>query len=446
MISPLPTQLSGARWLSGKHRALLADAPRVGKTGTAILAADYLLIKTIDVVTTASGRAVWRQAFKTWSKMPRTVAVMGVDKNADDADVRIHSWGSIIKFADKRNTQLVIADEAHRAKNPASKCTESLYGKFYDETLLNDNAMVKPSTLCWQLTGTPLPHDPGDLWTHMRAACPERLKADKKKGWPRIFSFDDFRERYCVIRFKNIKGFYGRRKIPVVIGGRNVEELHARVGDYMLRRTQKDIGIRPPVYELMPLIVSEKQKLEAFNNANQKAILEAAERGDTKKLEMELGPLRRITGAIKAKAVVEAAKEELEDGLEKIVLFFWHREVGDILEAGLQKFGVVRLDGLTTARERELAEENFRELPNVRVFLGQIQAAGEAIDLSSSQTLWFVESSMTPAHMAQAALRVTNINQKANPIVRVCVLENTIDENLQASLLRLWTAINGVVK
>ena len=437
----MPTQLSGARWLAGKDRALLADTPRVGKTGTAIIAADYTLTRAIDIVTTASGRAVWRKAFRDWSKLPRSVGVMGVDKDAVNADVRIHSWGSIINFADKRDTELVIADEAHKAKNPASKCTESLYGKFYDEDLLNENAMVKPGTRCWQLTGTPLPHDPGDIWTHMRTACPERLEASD--GRPRVVSYEAFRERYCVIRMKKISNW---NKIPVVVGGRNIEELHARVGDFMLRRTQADIGIRQPVYELMPLIVGEKHKREAFANVDQKAILEAAEAGDTKKLEMQLGPLRRITGAIKAKAVVEAVKEELEDGLEKIVLMFWHREVGDILEAGLAKFGVARLDGETSSRERELAESAFRDDKDVRVFLGQVQAAGEAIDLSAASTLWFVESSMTPAHMAQAALRVTNVNQANNPIVRMCVLDGSIDTALQKSLMRLWTAILGVVK
>jgi SWI/SNF-related matrix-associated actin-dependent regulator of chromatin subfamily A-like protein 1 len=159
---------------------------------------------------------------------------------------------------------------------------------------------------------------------------------------------------------------------------------------------------------------------------------------------MHLGTLRRVTGAIKAHEVVDAVKEEFDCGLEKIVLAYWHKEVGDILAAGLARFGVVRLDGSTSPKDREHAEARFRQKQN-RVFLGQIVAAGEAIDLSSANELWFVETSLTPKDMGQMALRITNIGQKRNCFVRVCCIEGSIDEALQATLMRLWASIRKVV-
>jgi len=161
---------------------------------------------------------------------------------------------------------------------------------------------------------------------------------------------------------------------------------------------------------------------------------------------MELGPLRRLTGNIKAQAVVEAVKEEFDNGLDKIVLMYWHKEVGDILQAGLEKFKPLRIDGSTPTSEREQFELAFRNNKENRVMLGQIQAAGEAVDFSSANELWFVETSFTPKDQAQAAMRITNVNQTRNTFVRVCCIEGSIDEALQASLLRLWTAINGVIK
>lgn len=71
MLTPFPTQISGAQFLSQRQNALLADSPRVGKTGTAILAADYNLDDSILVVTTASGRPVWKRAFTQWSSFKR---------------------------------------------------------------------------------------------------------------------------------------------------------------------------------------------------------------------------------------------------------------------------------------------------------------------------------------------------------------------------------------
>jgi len=442
---PMPTQMSGAKFLAARHRALLADEPRVGKTGAAIIAADMILANTIDVVTTASGRAVWRRGFHTWSKLGRSIGIVGVDKNASDCDVRILSYNGATTFVSKRNTDLVILDESHNCKNPDAKRTQAILGKPVagGKSLFTGGALVRGTTRAWFLTGTPLPHDPSDIWTTMRSSCPERLYANDQRGWPDVTKFEDFRHRYCIVRMKQISRF---SKIAVVIGGRNESELRDRVGDFMLRRTQKDIGIRPSVYELFPLVVSNAVRKQVDGDLDKKAILKAAEDGNTKELEMELGPLRRLTGNIKAQAVVEAVRDEFSNGLNKIVLMYWHKEVGDLLEDGLQQFEPLRIDGSTPTKAREKYELAFRGNTNNRVMLGQIQAAGEAVDFSSANELWFVETSFSPKDQAQAAMRITNVNQTRNTFVRVCCIEGSIDEALQASLLRLWTAINGVLK
>ena len=442
-MKPMPTQLSGAQFLASRHRALLADEPRVGKTGTAIMAADMVLAQHIDVVTTASGRSVWRRGFASWSKLSRTVGIIGVDKNAEDCDVRIMSYNGATRFNNKRNSDLVILDESHFLKNPESKRTEAILGRMLNggTKMLTSNALVQPDTRAWFLTGTPLPHDPSDIWTTMRAACPDRLTLTN--DWPDVTRYDDFRWRYCVIKMKQISRF---NKIPVVIGGRNTEELKERLGDFMLLRTQKDIGIRPPTYELLPLLVSDKIRKELDSDADRIKILNAAEAGDTRELEMHLGPLRRLTGNIKAHSAIEAVKEEFDSGLDKIVLMYWHKEVGDILEEGLAKFHPLRIDGSTSVNERERAEKAFKTDADHHVMIGQIQAAGEAIDLSAAAVLWFIETSFSPKDQAQASKRITNVTQTRNTFVRVCCIEGSIDEALQASLLRLWTAINGVIK
>jgi len=442
---PMPTQISGAKFLAARHRALLADEPRVGKTGAAIIAADMILANTIDVVTTASGRAVWRRGFHTWSKLGRSIGIVGVDKNAETCDIRILSYNGATKFTSQRKTDLVILDESHNCKNPDAKRTQAILGKPLagGRSLVTNGALVQDATRAWFLTGTPLPHDPSDIWTTMRSSCPERLYANDQRGWPDVTRFEDFRHRYCIVRMKQLSRF---NTIPVVIGGRNEGELRERMGDFILRRTQKDIGIRPSVFELFPLVVSNAVRKQVDGDIDKSAILHAAETGNTKALEMELGPLRRLTGNIKAQAVVEAVKEEFDNGLDKIVLMYWHKEVGDVLEAGLEKFSPLRIDGSTPVKQREQYELAFRENSENRVMLGQIQAAGEAVDFSSANELWFVETSFSPKDQAQAAMRITNVNQTRNTFVRVCCIEGSIDEALQASLLRLWTAINGVLK
>lgn len=438
MPVPLPTQLSGAKFLAGRTAALLADDPRVGKTGAAIIAADYIFADNILVVTTASGRAVWKRGFAEWSPFGRSLQIL-TPKDVLDPHTRVAvvGWPSVANPVLRsqllrRPWALAILDESHWAKNPEAKRTQAVYGPH--------DALTAKAAVTWCLSGTPMPNAPNDLWPMLKTLAPERLTTDF--GPADVTPYEAFMHRYCVVKMKKISNF---RKIPVVIGGRNLPELKARMEGFYLQRTQADVGIRAPIYETFPLLVSARVRRDAECGADAAAILAAASSGSTRDLEMHLGPLRRVTGEIKARAVVEALKEEFDGGLDKIVLMHWHTETGRILKDGLSRYGVVGLDGSTPADARAAAEERFKNDPSIRVFVGQIQAAGEAIDLSAAAVLWFVETSFVPKDMRQAALRITNLTQQRQAVVRVCVLDGSIDEAVEQVLLRKWSAIREVM-
>lgn len=441
-MTPMPTQLAGAEFLAARRRAFLWDSPRVGKTGAAILAADLVLAKTILIVTTASGRGVWRQAFPAWSAIPRVVRVLGSDPSGQ-TDVGIVSWGqlSTIPGAIGARPDLIILDEHHRACNPEAYRTEHTFGRVIDDgkELATRRAIVTEADRVWLLSGTPIPHDLGNIWIAMRALFPERLAGTKHL--PDVTTYGAFRDRYCVMGMKKLSN--GQR-IPIVLNGKNGDELRSRLEGTFLRRTQADVGIRPPRYEILPLIVSAADRREIEKVPNERKILAAAEAGKTHELEMELGRLRHLTGWIKAPIVASAVREEFDNGLEKIVLAYWHRDVGDILETLLQPHGVVRLDGATPPRAREQVERRFRSPAN-KVFLVQIEAGCEAIDLSPADELWVVEYATSPRQMDQISKRITNVGKDRNCFIRACAIEGSIDEKLQATLIRLWQSIMEVV-
>lgn len=173
-------------------------------------------------------------------------------------------------------------------------------------------------------------------------------------------------------------------------------------------------------------------------------MLAAIEAGDTAFLDMQLGPLRRVTGLLKARALLDVIEEEFRDGLDQIVLMAWHTAVIDILAAGFAPHGVARIDGSTRPAARQRALDAFQN-GKARVFVGQIQAAGEAIDLSAASQLMFVEPSWTPKDMSQAALRITNHQQKRQCLVRVVALADSIDETVMSVLMRKVAAIRSVL-
>lgn len=305
--------------------------------------------------------------------------------------------------------------------------------------MLTGGALVQPEDRVWHLSGLPAPHDLGQFWPRLRASFPERL--GETYGPTDVTAYDAFQRRYCVTKTKRLSNF---TTIPVVFGGRNVEELRGRLAGTFIRHTQADVGIQEPRYELMPLVVSGARRRECDGDLDQRAVLAAAESGSTRDLEMELGSLRRVTGIVKAGAVVDAVKEEFANGIEKLVLAYWHKDVGDALEHGLRNLGVLRLDGSTSARERESLESRWRQ-KKYGIFLAQIRAAGEAIDLSAASEMWVVEPSLGPGDMDQISKRIVNVGQKRRALVRVVTLEGTIDEIMQEILLRLWAPIKEVL-
>lgn len=428
-MDALPHQIAGAKFLADRKHALLADAPRVGKTGAAIIAADYILAQRILVITTASGRPVWRRGFDTWSRFDLRTAVAQSTLTQEHltADRLIVGWPSLSALAPQllnERFDLILADESHYAKNPEAKRTQALYGGLHQR-----------ADRVWCLTGTPIPNAPNDLWAMMNALCPDRL-AD-------VASYDDFVARYCITKPKRLSRW---NTINVVIGGKNLPELRDRLDGFWLRRTQADVGITAPIYEILPISLSaaQKRKIEA-EIEDAEDILSAAETGETRGLDIQLGTLRRVTGSIKAAGVIAAVKDEFDCGLDKIVIMAWHKDTMQRIADGLSQYGVVRVDGSTSPDARQKAQDDF-QTGSARVFVGQIIACGEAIDLSAAAELIFAESSFVPKDMSQAALRITNHGQARQPRVRVAALEGSIDEALQTVLTRKIATNKEILK
>ena len=424
-----PHQLAGAQFLASRRAALLADEQRVGKTPTSIRACDYIMARRILVVTTASARGQWAREFYEWG-FPRDIQVIyrGTDRIRDEAEAVVVGWGMVDALFDKLcaiSWDVLLIDECHNAKNPAALRTTALYGG-------STAGLVECAKRVWCLSGTPAANSPADLWPMLNALAPERLDGIK--------DYDAFVARYCVTKLKRIGGIMR----PVIKGGKNLEELSARIEGFWLRRTQADVGIREPIYSVFALSV-DKLPAELMNEAGAQEVFDAIETGETKTLEMHLGPLRRLTGAIKAHAVIQAVSEMLEDRqLDKIVLAAWHTDVVDLLWTGLAKYGVCGVDGRTSAIQRDKEVAKFKQA-NFRVFVGQIIAAGEALDLSSAAELWFVEPSFTPKDMAQMSKRITHHHQKRQPLVRVCALAGSLDEAFMSILARKVASIRELM-
>lgn len=456
-LKPFPTQISGAEFLASRKRALLADEPRVGKTGATILAADDLLLYYGFVVTTKRGLEVWAEGFKAWSFIKRKIVVVRgttLPLGWEQADVLIFSWGSVAALAPQLagvKRDFLILDEMHYAKEPEAKRTMAVFGNSRHKSYtFETHSPFGGVEYVWGLSGTPTPGTLVDAYPFMRAMFPDALLAGAGgEGTPNVTNYDLFHDRFCHWRPKKIgRGPYAKVQ-KIRMKSRNAGEFAKRMQGRWLRRTQADVGILQPTNELWSISPTEADLqalsgLSVGGGVSVQDIMQAAETGTSLSLDAGTPELRRAVGAIKSRALSPLLRAELRRDGRKLVLMCWHQETMDYLKQELAEFNAVQVSGKSTHKQADLAEHLFKTDPNCLVFIGQIVCCGEAIDLSVSSELIFIEGAFNPDKMLQAQRRVTNYTQTKRPRVRVASLAGTVDEGIQASVVRKVASMRNV--
>lgn len=405
---------------------MLADEQGLGKTAQAIAAANLVGADPVLVVHPASVRSSWERDVAMFGQGQRFV-LQSYDRVARDGARHEGPWGAII------------LDEAHRLKSPSAKRTAVIYGAKGVRGLLPLAGNV------WALTGTPAPNNPLEVYTHMAALFPEslRMASDATREYTR----DGFMHRYCTFR----DTAFGLK----VTGAKNLPDLRERLAPHVLRRLKKDVLPDLPALQYEPLLIDAPEALAALNDVPGEelaALRECLADGDAAALQTltaHVTSLRRLTGLAKAPLVAEWTREFLATTDRKLVLFAHHTEVIEVLQRQLrhilgQDVRIPTITGGSKPAHRAVAIEKFQNDPKMRIFIGQIQAAGEGITLTAASDLMFVEQSWVPAENAQAAMRIHRIGQRRGCMVRYATLAGSIDEAVQRVLARKTKMLSGL--
>jgi SWI/SNF-related matrix-associated actin-dependent regulator 1 of chromatin subfamily A len=433
-------QRDGAEWLASTPRAALLDDPGLGKTITAIVAADRARAHRMLVIAPTCVVWNWRREIEKWSPHRRVqVVTTGRTKLDPAADTIVTTHGLTLNGdlrgrLTARGFDVCVLDESHFFRGAAAKRAAHFYGRDYVLGLASACERV------WCLTGTPMPNDASDLWTMCHGL------------WPDVFAagFHGFRGHYCKTTWSpwgdNVK----------VVGNRNVDELRAKLRGKVLRRRKEDALDLPPVrYEtvtLRPEVMPQELKLVAGElDAGTVALLNSA---DTAEDAFDLlggskvfAAFRRLCGLAKAEAAGELLSMELASGaLPKVVVMAHHSDVVAALAHTLRAYGVRTITGATPAKTREEAVQAFQTDPSVRVIVCNIIAGGTGATLTAASELVFVEMSFVPGENAQAADRIRRIGQDSPCRVRFIALDGTLDEPLVGVLQRKSAMIREVLE
>lgn len=390
------------QWLLANPRGYLADAPRVGKTRTALEAAKRAGLAPV-VLCPASVRTHWA----------REAAAVGVEAHIESYDTAVRRGHLAFEPMLQGVRSAVIFDEAHYLKTPASQRTRLVLGK---------GGLAHGPDAVWPLSGTPMPkHNPDELWPWLCAMHPHHLAAHG------IRSHEQFLERFTVRAFRRVRA--NGPRVMKVVGVRNEAEFQALLAPVMLRREKRGVSVDLQIRRLDPA-VADLLALDA--EPAWRAVARAIDLGVA--LEQIAGDdqvsrLRRKLGVVKAQLAVADLAERLEDAPGKVVVFAYHREALDLLQHGLRKFGVVRVDGDTPQSHRARAVDQFQTDSRVRVFLGQQKATQEGLTLHAADWCVLVEPSWTAGDNTQAVQRIVDHDRPSREVVaEFLALAGTLDE------------------
>jgi SWI/SNF-related matrix-associated actin-dependent regulator 1 of chromatin subfamily A len=283
------------------------------------------------------------------------------------------------------------------------------------------------------LSGTPILNRPIEIYPVLSWLLPQ--------DWPSDGYFD-FAQRYC--------GAYHNRFGWDFSGASNLAELSNRLhSSVMIRRTKAQVLPQLPekirtVVELYPAFAeikrTIKQELDAYEARFLKVNHSLINWDD-------LARVRHQTALAKVPLIVQYVTEVLEGGVQKIVVFAHHRDVIAQLVDGLSSYHPVKLFGGMGPQDRQDSIDAFQRDPCVRVFIGNIQAAGNGITLApASSRCIFAELSWTPAEMTQCEDRLHRIGTKDSVHVQHLVLEGSLDAMMVKVLIKKQRILDAVLE
>lgn len=404
---PLEHQKEAIQKLVENKKFILADDMGLGKTTSTIIAALESGSKKVLIICPATLKINWKREIENYSD--KTIYIAEGKNFNTDADFVITNYDIIKNFHDPKKKDesqvltakfdLVIVDEAHYIKNATAQRTK----------LIND--IVKKTERLWLLTGTPMTSRPIDYFNLLSL-----IDSPVAKNWMA------YAIRYCAGYQFNVGG----RKVWNVTGASNLEELRDRTLGLTLRRLKENVLDLPdkiitPVYLRLKSREYENVMGEYYDWYDKNP-------EESKSLTVQFSKLTKVRQIIadeKIAQTIELAENILEQD-KKVIIFC---NFTDSLNKITEHFGkaAVKLDGSMSKPERQHSVDQFQDNPKVKVFVGNIKAAGVGITLTAAEAVIMNDLSFLPSDHAQAEDRAYRYGQKNNVLVYYPIFENTIE-------------------
>ncbi len=423
----IPYQLDGIAFAAGAGRAVLADDMGLGKTiqgiGVAELLAREANLKKVLIVCPASLKSQWKAEIGRFCGRDCQLVIGSAAERFhqydNDAFFTICNYEQVLRdimAIEQVRWDLIVLDEAQRIKNWEAKTSRVIKG------------LKSPYALA--LSGTPLENRLDELYS--------------------VVEFIDDRRLGPAFRFFNHHRVVDER--GKVLGYKNLAELREQLKPVLLRRTRDTVMqqlpprttemIRiPPTGEQLDMhdahmrtvasIVAKKYLTEMDLLRLQKALLMCRMTADSTFLVDKQPP----GYSTKLTRLAELFDQLFREDDRKVVLFSEWTTMLNLIEELLKQRDVdyVRLDGSVPQKKRQQLVHQFQNNPDCKLFL-TTNAGSTGLNLQAANTVINVDLPWNPAILEQRIARAHRMGQKRQVQVFVLVTENTLEENLLATL------------
>jgi SNF2 family DNA or RNA helicase len=402
---PLEHQKLAVEKLVGNDKYILADDMGLGKTTATVMAALESGAKKILIICPASLKINWQREIENYTD--KSISIVE-GKKWEPADFMIINFDILKNFHNLKKIKesvilnygfdLVVIDEAHYIQNKQAQRTK----------IAND--ICKKVGKVWLLTGTPMTSRPINYYNLLDLV-----------DSPVAYNWMAYAIRYC----EGYQFSVGNRRVWNVNGASNLLELRDRTKTHVLRRLKEDI-LDLPEKILTPVYLRLKSKqyeammgeyFEWYDNSEESSSLTVQ--------FSKLMKVRQIIAEEKVRNTIEIAQNIIEQG-KKVIIF---TNFTDTLNQIKTHFGkeAVTLDGRMSKPNRQHSVDEFQTNDKVKVFVGNLKAAGVGITLTAAEAVIMNDLSFVPSDHSQAEDRAYRYGQKSNVSVFYPIFENTIE-------------------
>jgi len=330
----------------------------------------------------------------------------------------------LAKIILSRNWDMVVADEAHRMKQPGGRMSRFM-------AKLSPKAKRRVG-----LTGTPMPHSPMDIYAQYRFLDPGIFGT----------SFVRFRNRYAIM------GGYGGHEI---LEYQNMDELNAKFYSIAHRVSKNDVLDLPEVVHEMRSVELGPEAKRLYYELEHEFIADVGEGKITAvNVLARLLRLQQITsgfGVTEDKKILDvdnakhAALIDLLEDLpltEPVVVFCRFRHDLDRVHLAAKERG--RMSYEISGRIKQLQE--WTESDTGDVLAVQIQAGGLGIDLTRAAYCIYYSLGFSLGDYEQSLARLHRQGQTRSVTSISLIAKGTIDKRIYSALEKRKNVIDAILE